>query len=105
MAQILGAQGDQEKKKQYIYEAKDLAKTALDLDDQCANAHKWLVFTILAILFFFSKTNQQQNICLGYLHSYHGLHKHFSIIYTSVMLNLIHWTCMWNEIVWTTNGS
>lgn len=52
MAQIFGAQGNQEKKKQYIYEAKDLAKTALDLDDQCANAHKWLVFTILAILFF-----------------------------------------------------
>lgn len=41
VSQILGAQGELEKKKEYVYTAKDLAQTALDLDDQCANAHKW----------------------------------------------------------------
>lgn len=41
ISQIAGGQGDNEKKKRLVYEAKDLAKSALDLDDQCANAHKW----------------------------------------------------------------
>lgn len=49
LSQILGAQGDLEKKKEYVYAAKDLAQTALDLDDQCANAHKWFAITIGSI--------------------------------------------------------
>ncbi|XP_045161395.1 regulator of microtubule dynamics protein 2-like [Mercenaria mercenaria] len=49
VSQILGARGDAEKKKEYVYTAKDLAQKALDLDDQCANAHKWFAITIGSI--------------------------------------------------------
>ena len=41
LSQIYGAQGYPEKKKEYIYMAKDISTTALGLDDQCANSHKW----------------------------------------------------------------
>ena len=41
LSQIYGAQGDPEKKKEYIYTSFDIAKVALGLDDQSANAHKW----------------------------------------------------------------
>lgn len=41
LSQIFGAQGETEKKKEYIYMAKDIAQTALGLNDQCPNAHKW----------------------------------------------------------------
>lgn len=46
ISQIVGAQGDTERKKEYIYSANNLAKKALDLDSQCANAHKWFAITI-----------------------------------------------------------
>ena len=41
VSQIEGARGKLDVKKQYIYTAKDLAYTAIGLDDTCANAHKW----------------------------------------------------------------
>ena len=38
---IYGAQGDTEKKKEYIYTSLDIATVALGLDEQCAESHKW----------------------------------------------------------------
>lgn len=41
VGQIEGSKGNAEKKKELLYEAKDLASKAVDLDEKSSNSHKW----------------------------------------------------------------
>ncbi|WAR19008.1 RMD2-like protein [Mya arenaria] len=68
ISQIVGAQGDAERKKRLIYEAKDLAQTAIDLDNTCANAHKWFAITIGSVGEY---EGTQQKIQNGYIYKEH----------------------------------
>lgn len=68
LSQIYGAEGDAEKRKEYIYMAKDIATTALGLDDQCANAHKWYAIAVGSVGEF---EGTQQRILNGYKYKEH----------------------------------
>ncbi|XP_052271145.1 regulator of microtubule dynamics protein 1-like isoform X2 [Dreissena polymorpha] len=68
VSQIIGAEGDTEKKKKYMYDANSYAETALNLDESCANAHKWFAITIGSVGEF---EGTQQKIQNGFKYKEH----------------------------------
>ncbi|KAL4238374.1 Regulator of microtubule dynamics protein [Mactra antiquata] len=68
VSQIIGAEGDKDKKKQFIYEAKDIAVKALEIDDQSANAHKWFAIAIGSIGEYESTQDKIKN---GFIYKEH----------------------------------
>ncbi|OWF54339.1 regulator of microtubule dynamics protein 1-like [Mizuhopecten yessoensis] len=49
VAQIEGSVGNEDKKKEMVYSAKDSAAQALTLNEDCASAHKWFAITVGSI--------------------------------------------------------
>ncbi|KAK3589064.1 hypothetical protein CHS0354_008714 [Potamilus streckersoni] len=68
VAQIEGGRGNAERKKEMVYSAKDLAEKAVNLQDNCANAHKWYAITIGSLGDYVST---QEKIKNGYAYKEH----------------------------------
>ncbi|KAK3093241.1 hypothetical protein FSP39_013102 [Pinctada imbricata] len=49
VSQIEGARGNKERQKELVYAAMDAATKAVDIDEACANAHKWYAITLGSI--------------------------------------------------------
>ncbi|XP_069116108.1 regulator of microtubule dynamics protein 1-like [Argopecten irradians] len=49
VAQIEGSLGNDDKKKEMVYSAKDSAAKALTINEDCGNAHKWFAITVGSI--------------------------------------------------------
>ncbi|KAL3873870.1 hypothetical protein ACJMK2_037004 [Sinanodonta woodiana] len=68
VAQIEGGRGNAERKREMVYSAKDLAEKAVNLDDNCASAHKWYAITVGSLGDYVSTQDKIKN---GYSYKEH----------------------------------